>query len=466
VWLGCEELEFNLAKLEARARGKIIREGDFISVDGGTGEIFLGNIATVFPDPKDLRELMLLLEWADDVRTLEVWANADTPLDATKAREYGAQGIGLCRTEHMFFAAERLPHIQKLLTVAPAASRLRLEMQRLESELDLTPAIEKQKVTEALFRAREALAVSPQVKAFHESLEKLEEFQTKDFYEIFKIMEGLPVVIRLLDAPLHEFLPHFDQLNADVAVLQEQRTKDKERLLREKEQVLQLVETLREVNPMMGHRGCRVGLTMPEIYEMQVRAIVTAANQLLVEGYQIHPEVMLPVVSHVNEVVRLRRQLDSVAAETTARLKSKVTYEFGTMIEVPRAALTAGRIAQEVEFFSFGSNDLTQMTYAFSRDDAEAKFLRDYLIEGILPENPFESLDIEGVGQLMRIASQEGRATNPDLKIGICGEHGGDPKSIAFCYSLGLNYVSASPYRVPVARLAAAQSTLGHLKAG
>ena len=462
--VGCDELEFNLAERTATARGITIHEGDLISVDGGTGEVFLGTIPTVPSNPEDLKELTTLLGWADEARTLQVWANADTSLDAGRARQYGAQGIGLCRTEHMFFAAERLPHIQKLLTVAPQASRLRVEVQRLQGALEIAPASERHQMSEQLTRAQRALDTSPRVREFHEALARLEEFQTKDFYDILKIMEGLPVVIRLLDAPLHEFLPKYDELKAEVAVLQLRQKKRKSGTLIEKERTLQLVDLLREVNPMMGHRGCRVGLTMPEVYEMQVRAILTAACHLTKEGYKVYPQIMVPVVSHVNELTWLRPHLAVVADETRRAQGTWVEYQFGTMIEVPRAALTAGQIAQEVEFFSFGSNDLTQMTYAFSRDDAEGKFLRHYLAAEVLPWNPFESLDTAGVGRLMQIASQEGRAVRPDLKIGICGEHGGDPKSIAFCHSLGLDYVSASPYRVPVARLAAAQSALALLK--
>ena len=306
------------------------------------------------------------------------------------------------------------------------------------------------------------MEAAPAAREFHESLARLEEFQTQDFYGILKVMEGLPVVIRLLDAPLHEFLPKYDELKAEVAVLRASGRKSAE--LREKEHTLALVEPLQESNPMLGYRGCRVGLTMPELYEMQVRAIVTAACRLVKEGHDIHPEVMIPLVSHVNELKWLRPRLQQVAETTREALGVPLTYKFGTMIEVPRAALTAGEIAQETQFFSFGSNDLTQMTYAYSRDDAEAKFLRHYVDSQILPENPFVSLDIAGVGRLMRIACEEGRAANPSLELGICGEHGGDPPSIAFCHTLGLTYVSCSPFRVPVARLAAAQSALGQLK--
>ena len=462
--VGCEELEFNMAQGTATARGKTIREGDLISIDGATGEVFIGVIPTVPPSPGDMQELDTLLGWADQARTLGVWANADTPEDAAKARQFGAQGIGLCRTEHMFFAEERLLHIQKLLTVAPEASQLKAEVQRLQSTLKTAPASERHQITERLATAERVLLTASSVREFHEALVKLEEFQTKDFYDILKIMEGLPVVVRLLDAPLHEFLPHYDQLKVEVAMLQARQQKRKSRELREKERTLQQIEMLRESNPMLGHRGCRLGLTMPEVYEMQVRAILAAACRLNLEGHKVYPEIMIPIVSHVNELKWLRPRLAAVADQTRQALGTWVDYQFGTMIEVPRAALTAGQIAQEAEFFSFGSNDLTQMTFAYSRDDAEAKFLQHYVATDVLPGNPFTSLDTDGVGRLMQIACQEGRAAQPQLKIGICGEHGGDPRSIAFCHSLGLDYVSASPYRVPVARLAAAQSALGILQ--
>jgi pyruvate,orthophosphate dikinase len=300
------------------------------------------------------------------------------------------------------------------------------------------------------------------VKDFHDQLATLEQFQTEDFYGILKAMEGLPVVIRLLDAPLHEFLPHAEEL---IVERENARSKGESKRLAEVVEMLNLVNSLREANPMLGHRGCRVGMTMPEIYEMQVRAIITAACRLTQDGLKVFPEVMIPIVSHVNELKWLRPRLRAVANATREAMGVQVSYQFGTMIEVPRAALTAGEIAQEAEFFSFGSNDLTQMTYAFSRDDAEPKFLKYYVEKEILPHNPFSSLDTIGVGRLMRLAAEEGRAANPGITLGICGEHGGDPRSVAFCHELGLNYVSASPFRVPVSRLAAAQAALGKLTA-
>jgi len=459
--VGCEELHFDMAARKVTARGKTISEGDIISIDGATGEVFIGQLPHAEPRPDELAELNTLLGWADEVRTLQVWANADTPEDASVARQNGAEGIGLCRTEHMFFAAERIHHIQALLAVGPQASKLIRRAHEIEQALTIAPASERVSLGEKLADAQRTVASSEEVAEFHAELANLEEFQQADFYGILKVMEGRPTVIRLLDAPLHEFLPNYEELITELVDL---RVAGKSNEVSEREHMLDLVESLRESNPMLGHRGSRVGLTMPEIYEMQVRAIVKAACRLTSEGGKIYPEIMIPIVSHVNELKWLRPRLRAVAQTTRKALGVTMTYKFGTMIEVPRAALTAGEIAENTEFFSFGSNDLTQMTFAYSRDDAETKFLNQYVEEDILPWNPFTSIDTVGVGRLMRIAVEEGRAVSPELPIGICGEHGGDPKSIAFCHEIGLNYVSASPYRVPVARLAAAQSALGHLK--
>jgi pyruvate,orthophosphate dikinase len=459
--VGCEELNFDMAARKATARGKTISEGDTISIDGATGEVFIGELPHVNPSADELAELNTLLGWADEVRTLQVWANADTPEDALRARQNGAEGIGLCRTEHMFFAADRIHHIQALLAVGPEASKLIRQAHEIERALASAPASERVSLGEKLAEAQRTVESSEAVAQFHSELANLEEFQMADFYGILKAMHGRPTVIRLLDAPLHEFLPNYEELITELIDL---RAAGKTNEISEREHMLDLVEILRESNPMLGHRGCRVGLTMPEIYEMQVRAIVRAACQLTTEGGASYPEIMIPIVSHVNELKWLRPRLREMAHTTRDRLGVAMTYKFGTMIEVPRAALTAGEIAENTEFFSFGSNDLTQMTFAYSRDDAEGKFLNQYVEQEILPWNPFTSIDTAGVGRLMRMAVEEGRAVNPDLPIGICGEHGGDPKSVAFCHEIGLNYVSASPYRVPVARLAAAQSALGHLK--
>ena len=430
--VGCEELSFDGGTVSAR--GTVLHEGDVISIDGASGEVFVGEIETRMPFPAELAELTTLLGWADAESRLQVWANADTPEQAKDALELGAQGIGLCRTEHMFFDPTRLPHVQRMLAAGPEASRTERQMETLREQLAQAPASERESLRTRLADAETHIRESEQVRVFQEELGRLGEFQTADFYGILKVMEGMPVVIRLMDAPLHEFLPDD--------------------------------ESLRESNPMLGHRGMRVGLTMPEVYEMQVRSIFTAAARLTKEGVSVKPEVMIPIVSHVNELRWLHPRLARVITETLAAEGAAVPYKFGTMIEVPRAALTAAEIAGEAEFFSFGSNDLTQMTFAYSRDDAEQKFLRQYVKEEVLPWNPFDSLDTTGVGRLMRIATEEGRAVNPGLVVGICGEHGGDPRSVAFCHELGLNYVSCSPFRVPGARLAAAQSALGQLKPG
>jgi pyruvate,orthophosphate dikinase len=410
---GTDDLDVDLRAKELRVAGRVLREGDILSINGGTGEVIQGEVPMIEPELSgEFRQLML---WADEFRTLGVRTNADTPDDSAKARAFGAEGVGLCRTEHMFMAQDRLPVMQEMILAGTERDR----------------------------RA---------------ALDRLLPMQRDDFRGIFQAMAGLPVTIRLLDPPLHEFLPRQDELIAEVAVLRVKgddpmRLSRLERLLRE-------VQRLHESNPMMGLRGCRLGLTFPEINEMQVRAIFEAACELKREGVDVHPEVMIPLVGHVNELARVRAQLEEVAKSTMEKAGVQVDYKFGTMIEIPRAALTADQIAAEAQFFSFGTNDLTQMTFGYSRDDAEGKFLTRYLDSKILPSNPFEVLDREGVGALMRIAVEKGRATNPALKLGVCGEHGGEPSSIEFCHQLGLDYVSCSPFRVPIARLAAAQAAL------
>jgi pyruvate,orthophosphate dikinase len=410
---GTDDLDVDLRAKELRVAGRVLREGDILSINGGTGEVIQGEVPMIEPELSgEFRQLML---WADEFRTLGVRTNADTPEDSAKARGFGAEGVGLCRTEHMFMAQDRLPVMQEMILAGTERDR----------------------------RA---------------ALDRLLPMQRDDFRGIFQAMAGLPVTIRLLDPPLHEFLPRQDELIAEVAVLRVKgddpmRLSRLERLLRE-------VQRLHESNPMMGLRGCRLGLTFPEINEMQVRAIFEAACELKREGVDVLPEVMIPLVGHVNELARVRAQLEQVAKSTMDQAGVQVDYKFGTMIEIPRAALTADQIAAEAQFFSFGTNDLTQMTFGYSRDDAEGKFLTRYLDSKILPSNPFEVLDREGVGSLMRIAVEKGRATNPTLKLGVCGEHGGEPSSIEFCHQLGLDYVSCSPFRVPIARLAAAQAAL------
>jgi len=412
---GCEAIKVDTSRREFSANGVIIREDDFISIDGATGEVFRGKIKTEETRFSEEKELQIILSWADEFRRLQVWANADYPRDAVKAREFGAQGIGLCRTEHMFFEEERLPIVRQMILAASEEER-------------------------------------------KEALDKLLPIQKEDFKGVFRAMDGLPVVIRLLDPPLHEFLPPYDELLVEVTEL---RVEGKDRkALEEKEKLLKAVEGMREVNPMLGLRGCRLGLMFPAINEMQTRAILLAAIEVSREGVTALPEIMIPLVGHVNELKVVRDQLEKVAEEVTKESGVKVNYKFGTMIEVPRASLTADQIATVADFFSFGTNDLTQMTFAYSRDDAEGKFLYQYLEMGILEDNPFQVLDREGVGKLVKMGVELGRSSNPKLKVGICGEHGGDPSSIEFCHQVGLNYVSCSPFRVPIARLAAAQAAL------
>ena len=369
-----------------------------------------------------------------------VWANADTPTDAQRAVAMGAEGIGLCRTEHMFLGPERVPVVQMMLINAQEAERW--EEEHPESASNRSPAPE----------------LPAGVGEFYTALAHLKRLQIEDFTGILRAMGERPVIIRLLDAPLHEFLPRYEGLLRELVELEVRGAPQEE--IRPREEFLQLVESLWETNPMLGHRGCRLGLTFPAIYEMQVEAIITASALLAQEGVAVHPEIMIPLPSHVNELQLLKEGLSTVAERVQQEMDTRVRYLYGTMIEVPRAALTAGEMAKVSDFFSFGTNDLTQTTYGFSRDDAEGKFLNHYIQKEILPSNPFATLDADGVGALIRIAVEQGRRTRPDLEVGICGEHGGDPASIAFCHREGLNYVSCSPFRVPVARLAAAQAAL------
>ena len=412
---GCEDLKIDLAnKTLTAGDGAVYKENDIISLDGGTGEVMAGEVKTHRADMDENFET--LFKWVDETKKLVVRANADTPTDVKNAVKLGAQGVGLCRTEHMFMDPERLPWVQKMIIAG-------------------TPEARK------------------------EALDKLLPMQYQDFVDMFKALNGLPMTIRLLDPPLHEFLPDKESLIEQVATLKAQG-KD----YKKEEDLLHVVENLSESNPMMGLRGCRLGLMFPEINEMQVRAIFTAACDLKKEGIEVKPEVMIPLVSHVNELRIDRELLERVAREVMDEKGVEVDYMFGTMIEIPRAALTADEIAQYAQFFSFGTNDLTQMTFGFSRDDAEGKFLNKYVEEKILPRNPFESLDQVGVGQLMQIALDKALKVRPDLKRGICGEHGGDPDSVKFCHKIGLNYVSCSPFRVPQARLAAAQAVIEEQK--
>jgi pyruvate,orthophosphate dikinase len=485
---GAETLKIDYRSKTMTAGDKLVNEGDMISIDGTTGEIFAGALPTIEANYADEKDLATLLSWADDVRRLQVWANADYPRDAQRSREFGAQGIGLCRTEHMFFEEDRLPTVRRMILNAHAATAA-----KAKDESDRTDA------------DRDAIQV------FDEALAELERLQTDDFAGLFQAMDGLPVVIRLIDPPLHEFLPSYDELVADTTrlrtlleveygatdavadrrppMLEKGLTrvfgeKDAQRAMRllpkvgkatpgsngdrgslatelaEKTELLHAVEAMREQNPMLGLRGVRLGLMVPDIVKMQTRAILGAATRVAADGVKALPEIMIPLVGHVNELRETKRILEAEVARIVESSGQQVDYKFGTMIEVPRGALTADEIAEEAEFFSFGTNDLTQMTFGYSRDDAEGKFLLQYVDRKILPVNPFQVLDATGVGQLVRTGVEKGRATKPKLKIGICGEHGGDPESIAFCHEVGLDYVSCSPFRVPVARLAAAQAAL------
>ncbi len=408
---GAEDLKINLnEETLTTSSGKVFRKDDIISLDGGTGEVMEGAVATEIAEMDSNFET--LFSWVDDIKRLDVRANADTPTDVAKALELGAKGVGLCRTEHMFMDPDRLPWVQKMI---------------------LANNVEERKA----------------------ALNQLLPMQYNDFYAMFKAMGELPMTVRLLDPPLHEFLPNKEELIATVATkkaLGQEHKAD--------EEMLHVVENLSESNPMMGLRGCRLGLTYPEINEMQVRAIFSACCDLKKEGVDVKPEIMIPLIGHVNELKTVKEVLERVGKEVMAEKGVEINYMFGTMIEIPRAALTADEIAEYAEFFSFGTNDLTQMTFGYSRDDAESKFLTKYVEDKILPRNPFESLDTTGVGQLMEIAIKKALPVRANLKRGICGEHGGDPDSVKFCHKIGLQYVSCSPFRVPQARLAAAQAVV------
>jgi len=418
--VGCGALHIEYASGTITVKDKVIKEGDYISMDGTTGEVILGELPTI---PSEVIQVLIqktkapeesriyqqfseLMSWADDHRRLGVRANADTPDDAAVALRFGAEGIGLVRTEHMFFEGARIDAVREMILAEDAEGR------------------------------KKALA-------------KIMPMQKEDFLGIFEVMQGLPVTIRFLDPPLHEFLPHGDE---EIEELARQMGVEASKLRRK-------TQSLREANPMLGHRGCRLGIAYPEISEMQARAILEAACEMIKNGKKVEPEIMIPLVAHVNELREQKEIVDRVAKETAEKYGVAIEYKVGTMVELPRAALTADQVAQEAEFFSFGTNDLTQTTFGVSRDDA-GTFLPIYVEKKILPHDPFQSIDRDGVGALMKIGVEKGRATRPDLKIGICGEHGGEPKSVAFCHEIGLDYVSCSPYRVPIARLAAARANL------
>ncbi len=424
--VGASAVQIDLEKREMVANGKIVKEGEWISLDGGTGEAYLGQLPLTAASLEEQTDLLTLLGWADDIcaqpglrsghpdRGLMVWANADYPKDARRARSYGAVGIGLCRTEHMFFEQVRLPIVQRMILSETSEERTK-------------------------------------------ALDELLPYQRSDFEGIFEAMNGFPVIIRLIDPPLHEFLPSEETLFEEVITM---RVKGETKGLPEKERMLEDVRKMHESNPMMGLRGIRLSIVMPEIVQMQVRAIFEAAANMTIKGIVVKPEIMIPLTGHVNELNYIQPRLVEIAKQVMKEKGVEFAYKFGTMIEIPRAALTATEIAKVAEFFSFGTNDLTQMTFGYSRDDAERGFLLTYVTNGILPVNPFQSIDQDGVGRLMKMAVDEGRAVRPDLEVGICGEHGGDPDSIEFCHTIGQNYVSCSPFRVPIARLAAAHAAL------
>jgi pyruvate,orthophosphate dikinase len=460
---GAEEIRINTHERLFTVKGRVFKEGDLISIDGATGEVYAGIIETRIPKFEDEMELSKALEWADEIRRLGVRTNADTPEDARQARLFGAAGIGLARTEHMFFDKEgetvsRRENIVKMILQSDTAAPILRNIIDLENKLEANP--ENGELKAEIDALKAEADANPAVKEYRAALDALLPFQRKDFEGIFEAMDGYPVIVRLIDPPMHEFLPPREELIEEVTKLR--CTGENTEELKELEAMLMIVESMWETNPMLGLRGCRAGLMYPGLTEMQTRAMFEAACNKAKEGFDVHPEVMIPLTSHINELRAERMKLEREAKKVMEEKGIEVDYMFGTMIEIPRAALTADEIAKSADFFSFGTNDLTQMTFGLSRDDAEGKFLLNFVDRGILPANPFQQLDWDGVGQLMSICVEKGRQTKPKLEVGICGEHGGDPSSIEFCHIAGLDYVSCSPYRVPIARLAAAQSELNH----
>ena len=414
---GAEEIHIDYDKNQFNVGDIIVKEGDIITIDGTKGNVILGEIPLI--EPEINVDFITLLEWCDEIRRMGVWANADTPEDAKKAREYGAEGIGLCRTEHMFMAEDRLSYVRKMILAETGEERIK-------------------------------------------PLEKLWKVQKDDFVGIFKAMTGLPVIIRLLDPPLHEFLPDYVETLLELKKMREEGLSEED--IKEKEELLKAIRSMQEANPMLGLRGCRLGITRPDVYQMQVRAIIEAACDVIDEGYEPVVEIMIPLVADKIELKITREESEKIIKEVLEKRGKNISYKIGTMIELPRAAITADEIAKYADFFSYGTNDLTQTTFGFSRDDAEAKFIPQYIELKILEKNPFEVMDIEGVGKLVEMSCKLARKTKPDIELGICGEHGGDPKSIHFCNKVGLNYVSCSPFRVPIARLSAAQATIKEKK--
>ena len=428
-----------------KVNGKVIREGTFISLDGSSGEVMMGNVATLVPKLSD--DFATLMAWADEIRKLKVRTNADTQIDARKAREFGAEGIGLCRTEHMFFGENRIDFVRQMILSAPDVKNLKIKIDCIQKEISNAQNNKINVLKKDLAKAQNEIKYP--MAAYMSALKKLLPMQRRDFEQIFKEMDGLPVTIRLLDPPLHEFLPQEENNQREIA----------KRMKISFQEIQEKVSALHELNPMLGHRGCRLGITYPEIYEMQVQAIIEAACNMKKKGIVIYPEIMLPLISTEKELIILKELIQKNAKEIMEKKGVKVNYLIGTMIELPRAALIADNIARHAEFFSFGTNDLTQMTFGFSRDDV-GSFVPEYIDNEILEKDPFQVLDQEGVGKLIQIGINGGRSTRKELKIGICGEHGGNPQTVSFCHGIGMDYVSCSPFRVPIARLAAAQAAL------
>src|SRR3989344_3370208 len=443
---GCGALNVDYKTQTFKVGSKVVKKGDYISIDGSTGEVMLGQVTTI--EPRLSGDFAVLMEWADEIRKLKVRTNADTPEDAKKARELGAEGIGVCRTEHMFFGEHRIDSVRQMILSAPDVKNLKAKIASIEKELAKATNNKTNAVKKELAQAKKEL--KEPLSLYISALKKLLPMQRRDFEQIFTTMDGLPVTIRLLDPPLHEFLPQEEYNQKEMAKQMKISLKE----------VQDKVSALHELNPMLGHRGCRLGITYPEIYEMQVRAIIEAACNAQKRGVKVYPEIMLPIISTEQEFGILKNDVHRIAKEVIVKRGMLfVEYKVGTMIELPRAALIADKIAKHAEFFSFGTNDLTQMTFGFSRDDA-GSFVPEYIEKGILERDPFQILDQEGVGQLVEIGITRGRSARPDLKVGICCEHGGNPQTIAFCHKVGMSYVSCSPFRVPIARLAAAQAAL------
>lgn len=442
---GCGSIQIDYKKEEFTAGGKVIKKGDYISLDGTLGEVMLGKVPTV--EPALSGDFGKLMKWADEIRRLKIRTNADTPEDAKRARDFGAEGIGLCRTEHMFFGENRIDYVRQMILTAGNVTSLETAANETESELAKAP---KGKLSLLKTKAKEIQAqLIESQKLYNGALRKLLPMQRSDFEKIFRIMDGFPVTIRLLDPPLHEFLPNEESLQIELARKMGMSFKE----------VKDRVDSLHETNPMLGLRGCRLGIIYPDIYQMQVQAIIEAACTVKKKGIKVIPEIMIPLVGIVGEMSLLKKDVEMVANKVLARKGVKINYKIGTMIEIPRAALTADLIAEHAEFFSFGTNDLTQLTFGYSRDDV-GSFVPQFTKLGVLEKDPFQILDQNGVGELVKTGIKKGRQTRPDLKIGICGEHGGEPSSIEFCHRNGMDYVSCSPFRVPIARLATAQAVI------